>query len=206
MFRKTLILLMLLLTTGCVSASVKINLNKDDSGTVVYKIAYEEKYIIDNTFDKYDMLGSDFKVEAITYEKNGKNYIGREISFSFKNLEEFNQKFNENLSGDGTSEKIAAIREKNTVTIKVDANKKMYENYVADLNIIDYKVIINVDGRITENNATNVYEKTLEWDLKTILKDGLLLEYDTSINNMLLIPLVLTFIATTTIYLVTKKK
>lgn len=139
MFRKTLILLMLLLTTGCVSASVKINLNKDDSGTVVYKIAYEEKYIIDNTFDKYDMLGSDFKVEAITYEKNGKNYIGREISFSFKNLEEFNQKFNENLSGDGTSEKIAAIREKNTVTIKVDSNKKMYENYVADLNIMTTK-------------------------------------------------------------------
>lgn len=206
MFKKIIALMLLFLITGCVSASVKMNFNRDDTGKVIYKIAYEEKYVIEDTFNKYDQLTSDFTVKKTEYEKSGKSYIGREISFQFKDLEDFNRKFSENLSNDGTNEKIVATRKKGIVTINADANKKMYDSYVSDLKLIDYKVIISIDGKIIKTNATKINENTMEWELDTILKEGLVLKYDTSANIMLMIPIVTTFILLVIIYLINKKK
>lgn len=209
MLKKIMILgISLLFVNGCMSAEMKIKLNKDDSGSVKLTIAYAEDYIEEGTFTDFDEPKEGVTVKNITYVKDETTYIGRELSYSFKDLEDFNAKFTNNVADEEDNQNISITREKNIVTVTMPGDEASYNEYGAMVDAIEYTINITIDGKVVENNATSFNKKTntLTWELEDTLKNGILLEYDTSTDITIFIPLIIAFIATVGIYIVTKKQ
>lgn len=192
---------MALLLTGCVGATIDINIKNDDTGKMIFMVGYEEEYL--KTLEKQeDSEGIDFnsnteltipfkdvESEKITFNKNDYTYVGEKVEIDFNSLDELNERlyeiFNSDEDTENNMETITFNRDGNEVNVFQKGNENNYEQSKMFLNYVDYTISFKIDGKIISNNADKYDEKTntLEWNIKTILKEGIQFKYKTS-NNL----------------------
>lgn len=199
--KKTKILLSaigILLFTGCMGATVDVALKKDDTGTVSIMIGYEESYLKEvEKNESNDEINSDTEItipfedvqsEKVTFKKSNKTYIGEKATVEFDSLEQLSIRFNE-IFGSDEDEKlmdtVTFVRDGSEVTVSQQVDPTSYEQSQMLFNYIDYTINFKIDGNIISQNADNYNEKTneLEWDIKTVLKEGIQFKYKTG-NNL----------------------
>lgn len=194
-----MLFLLVSLVSGCMSVSMDIDIKNNDSGTLVYTVAYEESYQDSAEFTVDDI--ENVVVEDITFQKGDSTYIGKKATVTFSSLEELNNtiaKLNEDEeSEEMDSLNFTATREGNKVLITVPSDEESYEQMQMFLGSIDYKFNIAVEGKIISHNADN-YDKdngTLTWNVGTVLQKGINLEYQTGHNYLIFAAIGVIFLA-----------
>ena len=193
------VVLLVFLLSGCMDASVNITIRNDDSGQIEYILGYEESFyesMEEETNDTTEENVPDAKVEDYTYDKGGKTYIGKKVTVTFDSLDKLNETL-EKMNDDSEDEEgppsvsspiLKASREGNNVTISLAPDKESYESSKMYLSYLSYSLKIKIDGKVINNNADSIDEKTntYTWDVSTMLQEGVNLEYQAGYNYLIL--------------------
>ncbi len=187
--------------TGCLGVDVDITVKNDDTGKITFKTGYEESYLKELDEKKDDVkldINSDMELDIpyedavakdVTFTKGDNNYIGKEVTVEFNSLEQLTERFNELFESEEENKmkNTTFTREGNKVIVHQEANEEYYEESKMMFNYVDYTIKFNIDGKILSNNADkfNEDDNTLEWDIKTVLKNGIQFEYTTSKSNII---------------------
>ncbi|MDD3187416.1 MAG: hypothetical protein PHD02_02965 [Bacilli bacterium] len=188
----------LFLLSGCMKASVNVDIKKDDTGSVTYKIAYDKAAMEEYEMDTDEMLGeidSSWTEQGATvtdnnYEEDGVEYVGRQVTFNFNSLEELNTKLQtleseEEEDTETTNTFMTFTRNKDVVTISMPKDEESSESIGMMASMITYTISIKVDGKVLENNADSFDKETntLTWNYTTFIKEGITASYNTSLSS-----------------------
>jgi hypothetical protein len=225
--KKLKFLFILLLTfslTGCLSVSLDVTLKNDDSGSIKYIVACQKELCESMTeespmIEEEDFNGiKDATTKDITFKKGDVEYQGKEVNVPFKSLQELNEIMkrvgaDEEDTEETTDQFMSAKREGSKVSLTMPGNPDSYEEMASTIPLIDYSTTIKIEGKVLSQNADDYSEKekTLTWNITTILKDGIKLEYETKAGlftplNMIIGVVALIVIAAIIGLLATRKK
>lgn len=170
----TIIVMLLVLLTGCVNVNYEVTLNKDGTADVAYVYGFEKEFLKEMETTAEDMT-NDMKESAETSDYTIEAYSDDKIE-GFKA-----KKHVENLSeislSEAFGEENVKVSEGNEIKIEKKGSKTVYsQNAEFDLSGIDesmasmvtMKYTINLPTKVGNNNASEVSNdgKTLTWNLK----------------------------------------
>lgn len=186
--KKSLLFILLLIAvvvmTGCVKVSYEVALNKDGSGTITIISAVEEQEGMDKSEGVEISVGYPDTEDAAVYadlgfaveEYNEDNYIGIKATKRFESLEEF-QKLNEEMNRDAENETIVfdsiSIHEENgkmivqgkVITSEEEELNGMEANFAN--NFIDVTISVKPEGEVINHNASKITsDGAYVWDIK----------------------------------------
>lgn len=193
---------MIFLLSGCMNVSMDITINNDDTGKIEYTVGYEESFYESSEVEMDNNIKDtipEAKVENINYQKGDKTYIGQKATINFDSIDELNEvitKMNESTENEEEDEEtsdvstpsLKAVREGDKVKITLPADQTSYEQTKMYLSYIDYSLNIKVDGKVLNHNANKVEEatNTYIWTVSTMLQEGIIFEYQTGHNYLVL--------------------
>ena len=223
--KKVLILATIFLLTGCASMSLDLKIKNNDTGAATYIIGYNTAMMEEYDMDTDEYLESldeqwaseDATIEDYNFTEGEKSYVGKKISFVFDNLEELNAKLinvSEEEEVESTDEYLQFTRNGNEVSVSLAGDPEAAESVEMMASFITYSVTIEVEGKIIQNNADEVDEKSgsMTWNYATIISDGIHATYDTSTvsvsstNTLLYILLGIGIVGITIFILIKKQK
>jgi len=187
--------------TGCVDVAIDMDIKNNDTGKVIYSIAYNEELFQDEEsgFDvsgpeeiEEDWAEENVVISDLNYKKNEDTYVGKKIEFSFSSIDELNEYMNKVSNGNEEDSEttetkpIIFTRDGDNVKISMIVDSESADEMEYYESFIDYDVSIKLEGNVVEHNATNFNEETntLTWNFKTLTEDGINVTYDTSVKTL----------------------